>query len=238
MVEFIFFDLDGTLLPMKQDEFVKAYFGELVKKIAPLGYEKEDIINSIWTGTNSMIENDGTTSNEKCFWNKFISLLGERAWELESHLEDFYKNEFNNVKKLIPEGYSARNLIDVLKKKGYKLILATNPIFPFVAVESRLKWIGLDVDDFEIITSYETCRFSKPNLKYYQDILKKINVDPDKCLMVGNSVEEDMCVQSLGMSVYLITGYVENKEGLDISEFEHGTICEFESLCMSENLCF
>ena len=31
-IKAILFDLDGTLLPMNQDEFTKAYFGALAKK--------------------------------------------------------------------------------------------------------------------------------------------------------------------------------------------------------------
>ena len=37
-VKTILFDLDGTLLPMDQDIFVKDYFGRLAKKLAPIGY--------------------------------------------------------------------------------------------------------------------------------------------------------------------------------------------------------
>ena len=32
----VLFDLDGTLLPMDQDVFIKAYFGRLARKLAPL----------------------------------------------------------------------------------------------------------------------------------------------------------------------------------------------------------
>ena len=35
MIKAILFDLDGTLLPMDQDTFIKAYFGLLAKKLAP-----------------------------------------------------------------------------------------------------------------------------------------------------------------------------------------------------------
>lgn len=236
MTDIILFDLDGTLLPMGQDNFVKTYFGELVKKIAPLGYDKDEIVKAIWAGTDAMIANDGKVSNERCFWDKFVSLLGDRAWELEPYLDDFYRNEFNNVSKLVPEGYSARSLIDLLKGNGYRLILATNPIFPLVGVESRLKWIGLNLDDFELVTSYENCSTSKPNLDYYRDILEKIDADPKRCLMVGNSIAEDMCTQSLGMSVYLVTGFVENQGEGDISRFRSGTIADFEKLCRENGL--
>ena len=37
----VFFDLDGTLLLMNEDDFVKVYFTELAKKVIPLGYDKD-----------------------------------------------------------------------------------------------------------------------------------------------------------------------------------------------------
>ena len=40
-IKMILFDLDGTLLPMDQNHFVKTYFGALAKKLAPLGYDPE-----------------------------------------------------------------------------------------------------------------------------------------------------------------------------------------------------
>ena len=43
-IKAIFFDLDGTLLPMDQDVFIKAYFGALAKKLAPRGYAPDALI--------------------------------------------------------------------------------------------------------------------------------------------------------------------------------------------------
>ena len=37
-IKTILFDLDGTLLPMDQDIFIKGYLGGLAKKLAPYGY--------------------------------------------------------------------------------------------------------------------------------------------------------------------------------------------------------
>ncbi len=39
MLKTILFDLDGTLLPMDQDEFIRDYFQRLAQKVSPLGYE-------------------------------------------------------------------------------------------------------------------------------------------------------------------------------------------------------
>ena len=62
----IFFDLDGTLLPM-DERFDKKYFSLLVKRLAPLGYAPENVIKSVWAGINSVIANNGEKSNEQAF---------------------------------------------------------------------------------------------------------------------------------------------------------------------------
>ena len=38
---------------------------------------------------------------------------------------------------------------------GYKVVLATNPIFPAIATESRMRWAGLAPEDFDYYTTYE-----------------------------------------------------------------------------------
>ena len=60
----VLFDLDGTLLPMDTDTFIKTYFGGLAKKMAPHGYDGEKLIGAIWSGTKAMIVNTGETAAE------------------------------------------------------------------------------------------------------------------------------------------------------------------------------
>ncbi len=105
---------------------------------------------------------------------------------------------------------------------GHRVVLATNPIFPAIATESRIRWAGLEPSDFEYYTTYENSRFSKPNLKYYEELLQKIGVEAGECLMVGNDVSEDMVAEKLGMKVFLLTDSMINKEGADIERYPHG----------------
>ena len=51
-LRYILFDLDGTLLPMDQDIFVKAYFGGLAKHMIPYGYDPEALVQTIWKSTD------------------------------------------------------------------------------------------------------------------------------------------------------------------------------------------
>ena len=108
------------------------------------------------------------------------------------------------------------------KEKGVRMVLATNPLFPVVATASRIKWAGLQKEDFELVTTYENSRFCKPNPEYYLDILKEIGVSPEECLMVGNDVSEDMVAEKIGMKVFLLTDCLINKEKKDVEVYPNG----------------
>ncbi len=226
MIKAVLFDLDGTLLPMNQELFVKAYFSGLSKKAAPYGYEPSKLVKTIWTGTAAMVKNDGAVSNEELFWNLFTNTYGANALKDKCLFDDFYAKEFELVKDSCGFNHQARNCVKKVKAKGYMIALATNPIFPEIATKARIRWAGLDASDFEICTTYENSRYCKPNLNYYWDIVKALDVLPEECLMIGNDVDEDMVVTSLGMKVFLITDCLINKGEKDISVYPQGSLTE------------
>lgn len=225
-IQTILFDLDGTLLPMDQDVFVQSYFKRLAMKLAPLGYEPQKLIDAIWKGTGAMIQNGGACTNEQAFWHVFAKLFGEGCLKDIPVFDDYYHNEFQSVAADCGHDPRAAQCIAALKQKGYRLALATNPIFPAIATESRMRWAGLNKDDFELYTTYENSSYCKPNPDYYRAILHQLNVQPEECLMVGNDVSDDMVARDLGMQVFLLTDCLINKNEVDISQFPHGSFEE------------
>ncbi len=221
-IKAVLFDLDGTLLPMDQEVFTKAYFKGLCYKLAPMGYESESLIKAIWNGTYAMIKNDGSVLNEECFWREFANIYGEEVRKDEQHFDAFYRNEFQNVKDVCGSEPRVKELISSLKERGVRLALATNPIFPAVATESRVKWCGLAPEDFELITTYENIGFCKPNPEYYREIASRMGLLPEECIMVGNDVGDDMVAKSIGMQVFLLTDCLINKKDEDISAIPQG----------------
>ena len=221
-VKMVLFDLDGTLLPMDQDVFVKYYFGKLAAKLAPHGYDSQRLIDGIWSGTAAMVKNTGDVSNEEAFWNDFASRFGEQVREDMPLFEDFYANEFEEAKKSCGFQPMAAEVIAKIKAAGCRVALATNPIFPAVATRKRIRWAGLTPEDFELYTTYENSCHCKPNPAYYEDVVRALGVAPKDCLMVGNDVEEDMIAETLGMKVFLITDCMINKYNKDISVYPHG----------------
>lgn len=223
MLNTILFDLDGTLAPFAQDEFVHAYFKALVKRLVPLGYDGEKLVAALWKGVDAMVANDGSQTNRQRFWDVFTRELGIQALALESVLDDFYAREFDAVRSVLKEEADRGPLIRSLREKGYTLVLATNPVFPAVAVETRLRWIGLTAADFDWVTTYEDNRRSKPNPGYYQDILTRIGRRGEECLMIGNHPVDDMAALEAGMSVYLVTDCIENSGGTPVEHYPHGS---------------
>ncbi len=228
MINTVLMDLDGTLLPFEQDDFLQAYFGLLCQKLCPLGYDKEQVIGALWHGTKCMIQSDGADLNIVRFWDGFSSVLGDGVREAEAMLDRFYGEEFHEARRVVKGESPAVAIVNTLKEKGYTVVLATNPLFPDVAQASRLSWIGLLPDDFALVTHYGNSRFCKPDPRYYEEVLSKIGKTPAECLMLGNSVEEDMMpATALGMETYLVPTHLENPNGRPIDGYTKGSLADF-----------
>ena len=55
----VLFDLDGTLIGMDQDEFIRLYFAVLLDKLAALGYERDFMLSALETAIRATKHNDG-----------------------------------------------------------------------------------------------------------------------------------------------------------------------------------
>ena len=218
----ILFDLDGTLLPMDNAEFTKGYFKLLAARLAPHGYDPRQLVDAIWSGTAAMVKNDGSQNNEAAFWKRFSEIYGKRVLDDLPIFESFYATEFQQAKVFCGFTPKAAEAVRTAKKLGLRTALATNPIFPAIATESRIRWAGLEPEDFEFYTTYENIGYCKPNPAYYQELLNRLKEEPGQCLMVGNDVTEDMIARKLGMQVFLLTDCIINKDDTDISVYPRG----------------
>ena len=221
-IKAVLFDLDGTLLPMDQDAFTRGYFKLLAGKLAPLGYEPEGLVKAIWHGTGAMVRNDGSCTNEEAFWKDFAGTYGPKALKDRPLFEEFYAVDFQKAKAICGFTEEAERTVSLLKAAGVRVILATNPIFPAVATESRIRWAGLSPEDFELYTTYENSSFCKPNPAYYREILQRLDLRGEECLMVGNDVREDMAAETLGMETFLLTDCLINTENVPLDRWPHG----------------
>lgn len=232
MIDTILFDLDGTLLPMDTEDFTNKYFAALTEKLKDY-FSPEEITKVIWSSTIAMIQNlDSTKTNQDVFFETFTAQVEPSLETLNPIFDDFYEKEFNLLEKEIEKEQKMIESVNILKEKGYDLIIATNPLFPKVAVEQRIKWAGLDQNDFSFVTSYEIMHYCKPQIEFYEEVLEKTNKKPSQSLMVGNDVKEDMIIKDLGVETYLIEDFIigdlSNKEKID----HHGNYDDFYEYCL------
>lgn len=227
-IKAVLFDLDGTLLPMDYDGFLKLYFGNLAKRLAKYGYDPEELVKNIWTGTKAMVMNDGSCMNETKFWDVFAEIYGVNVLQDKVLFDDFYREDFVVAKEACGFDPLAKETVELVKSLGMKAVLATNPIFPMIATRQRIAWAGFTAKDFELCTTYENIGVSKPNTAYYEEIAKRLNVAAEECLMVGNDVSEDMVAAKTGMQVFLLTDCLLNKKNEDVSAYPQGGFRELQ----------
>ena len=226
----VLFDLDGTLLPMDMQLFTKIYFKELGDFFADL-IDPKEMISFVLTSTVEMITNIEDRSNEEVFTSRFGKLI-ESKGELETfrqRFDKFYDTVFTETKNAIFTMPIMQKSVEILREKGYQLVIATNPLFPLKAIEHRIRWAGFEPSDFSYISYYEKNHFCKPQIKFYEEVLKDIGKKPGECLMVGNDVQEDVIAGKLGIKTYLITNQLLHRTEEEIMADHIGTYEDFYS---------
>ena len=212
MINTILFDLDGTLLPIDPDTFMHHYFKVLSERCAHL-VDPKKLPKMILDSTELMVcSTDPNKTNQEVFMADFSKKVEPVFQKLLPVLDKFYEEEFQNLKFTSQPIEIVREIVNILKEKGYTLVVATNPLFPRLAILHRIQWTGLEVEDFSFITDYENMHFCKPNLDFYNEILQKINRSPAECMMIGNDVQEDLIAANLGMKTFLIEDNIINRE--------------------------
>ena len=81
---------------------------------------------------------------------------------------------------------------------------------------NRIKWANLDYNDFSYISTYENSSYCKPHIKYYEEIIKKLNLNKEECIMIGNDTKEDYAITQLDIPCIILKDNLMNKANLDI----------------------
>jgi len=200
----VLFDLDGTLLENEIDRFMPAYFQLLASKFAVL-CPPEKLVPALIEASEAMVRLEHPErSNMEVFWPIFLERTGMNRTEAEMLSGRFYLEHFPKLAHLTRPIRGVRALLKDLRRNGYTLVLATNPLFPAQAILERIRWARVADIDFALVTSYENMHATKPHRAYYQEILLKIGLPAEEAMMVGNSLEDDMAAKKVGLATYYV----------------------------------
>lgn len=198
---YIFVDYDGTLVKNSEEKFMKTYFSILSRKVK-LPVEK--IFNLVM---DSIYEITKIEDPSKNLFERFLESISKKTGKSKDYwyniFLDFYKNEFDELRKIIKVNEKLTNFI---KNSNYKFIFASNPLFPEIAVKKRIDFANLSPENFFYIATMENSHYAKPNPKFFAEILKKISVAADKCLMIGDT-ENDKASEKVGIKFINVNNF-------------------------------
>ena len=199
----ILLDLDGTLLDLDLDAFLRRYFRALSQATAP-HFPGVDVMPAVLASTSAMQRAHPGKTNREVFSEDFHKRTGidvEAHWDV---FDDFYRDVFPTL----GDGYGpvpgAREAIAQARALGLKVAIATQPIFPIAAIMHRLAWAGLSDVEFDAVTTYETMFACKPLRPYFEQTAAMIGCAPGECLMVGDDRAMDMPAAAVGMRTFYV----------------------------------
>lgn len=208
MLKAILFDLDDTLLANKMDSFLPHYF-KLLEGYAAAFLNLPHFLQHMLASTKVMMSNtDPALTNREVFWHAFQQQTGLNPPDIEPYFDHFYREKFPALRSVTQPVAGAKEAIEWALAQNLQVVIATNPMFPRIAIEERLRWAELPVEQypFALVTVYEEMHATKPNRAYYEEILRHIGCQPEQTLMVGDDWQNDMePAMALGLATFWVT---------------------------------
>jgi FMN phosphatase YigB (HAD superfamily) len=203
----LLFDLDNTLLKNDIDAFLPQYLKAFARHIA--GQIDPDLfVKALLAGTQAMGHNrQPDCTLREAFEAVFYPMLGVRPETFEPLAEEFYSQVFPTLRRLTQPEPEAVALVETCIARGYRMAVATNPMFPNLAVAQRLAWADLPADEypFEIVASYETFHFAKPQPAFFTELLARLGWPAGPVALVGDDLKRDVAGgRRAGLAVYWI----------------------------------
>jgi FMN phosphatase YigB (HAD superfamily) len=200
----VLFDLDGTLLDSSMEHFLPVYLKTLSARVAHLFDSKAFVTRLLWA-TEQMVANDGRATNEEVFMTSFFPFEGHERGDVQPLFDAFYAEDFPKLSSVTRRKPEAREVVQAVFDRGCDVAIVTNPLFPEVAVRERMRWAGVEDFPYAWITTYENSRYTKPNLRYFDEVCTRLGRAPEECLVAGDE-HMDMVARNMGCDTYLVEG--------------------------------
>ena len=210
----VLFDLDGTLIDVDMNRFVPMYLRRLTD------YMSDQVNPALATealhhAVAAMFANvDASRTLESILLEVLETELAISPELYAECLEQFCQNDLESLRHLVTVHPLAAQLIGSSRNRGWEVVLATNPIFPRSVIDARLNWAELDSEVFHHVTAYETAHFCKPSAGFFEEVLERLQLSAEACLMVGNDTLHDLSASRVGMQTCLLTPWSIKRPGV------------------------
>ena len=218
-------DLDNTLLGNSMDTFLPPYFAGLEQCFSH-AVDTQQVRQVMFEAVRSaQAKNNSKTNLYDHFLTAFAQGLDLSLSTTQNILNTFYQEVYPKLQQYTTPYPEAKEVVQLLLTQGYKVVIATNPLFPATAIQQRLAWAGVQHFPFTLVTTMENSTFSKSNKNYYREILDKIESTPHECWMVGDDPQNDIYpAHAVGLKTWWIT---DNTQDTTTPCNKQGTLTDF-----------
>ncbi|MBU1766921.1 MAG: HAD family phosphatase [Candidatus Omnitrophica bacterium] len=170
MIKAVIFDMDGVIVDT-EDAVAQATV-DMFDELYGAKVKKEDFLPFVGTGAK-----------------KYITGVSEK-YKVTFDMEKALKKREDNFSKIAIAGGikpfpGAVALIKEAKRLGLKTAIATSSHRSILGI--TLKGAGIDIGDFDAITTAEECRNVKPDPEIFLLTAKKLDVSPQEALVIEDS---------------------------------------------------
>lgn len=197
----VLFDLDGTLLDIDGEGFLDAYVDALASWWRPP--DERAFRQAVMAASVPIFRPHPDRPNGEVFRRHLGAHLGIAPEEVARRIARFHDEELGSLRfpwRPVPE---ARACVQECLDAGWRVAVATTPIYMPEVIGLRLRWAGLDDLPWDLVTHSEVMSTCKPSGAYFAETAARLGLPPAACVMVGDDPLQDGPAMEVGMPALL-----------------------------------
>ncbi len=212
MIRGLLVDLDNTLVGIDVDAFIERYTAAVAARVAPGQPDRGQAV--IAGATYRMLtQRDTGRTNRDRLLEALAAEVGDDAADLWRRLEEASTAVLPTLRTLAHPLPGARETVLEARRRGLRVALATNPIYPRAVIVERMRWAGLDEGDVDHVASLEVSTDTKPHAAYFAGLAEALGLDLAQCLMVGDDPDQDIPDRATPLRVQILAPAPGAREG-------------------------
>ncbi|KAB8039817.1 HAD hydrolase-like protein [Silvanigrella paludirubra] len=213
----VLLDMDGTLIDQPGALFHNLFALGVLFRMRSFGSISQ-LIKAAQKTKEILLSSHSFSSNEDAFFETLATELNTNRLKIERFMSKFFDSDYPFICLFLHSDPYARKLVDLLHTSNRHITLATNAVFGRREIELRLKASDLYLHDFDLVTSWDVMKSTKPHKNFFNETLKKIGTTPERTIMIGNDPYYDLPAHTLGIQTLLVGNKLSLKDIVDSLE--------------------